>query len=425
MPYTSIGGLPPAVKNALPNSAQHIFMAAFNSAFKRKLSEERCFKIAWAAVKNAGYHPNPDGKWSKDEKDMEIEKDAPQVVDNGNVVTFNNVVLSKEGVMNGVYKSKLCIENAEWLPVVPLYMDHESGWFMEESEPRAVVGYENNIRVDTTDGHKIKCSRNIFKEYQEIIDLTKLAIAENRPLYLQHSIEYSADEIAMEKPGMFEGKEYHSYRTKMFIHGNALMELQTPACSLEQGCGNFSQESVTIMKSEVKTMPEEVKQDNLTLESKVEESKPLEVAPVIESKPPEPPVAPIPIVNDAEVQLGKVKDELAIYVKKCSDMEEQIQALTIEKDQYKPCWEKSQRLLKEKRDKLGTDLVATKLFTQDQVNVMDMAILESAHILAMKNTKDAKADAVYDSMAVAEPVKQPTMAELNAKYDNDPKFWKK
>lgn len=65
MPYRTNAELPPAVKNALPTAAQSVFRSAFNSQQKRGLSEERCFASAWAAVQNAGWHKNPDGKWMK------------------------------------------------------------------------------------------------------------------------------------------------------------------------------------------------------------------------------------------------------------------------------------------------------------------------------------------------------------------------
>jgi cation transport regulator len=47
------------VRNHLPAHAQDIFRAAFNSAHEAHKGEadveERSFRIAWAAVKHAGY----------------------------------------------------------------------------------------------------------------------------------------------------------------------------------------------------------------------------------------------------------------------------------------------------------------------------------------------------------------------------------
>lgn len=70
MPYT-LKNLPDAIK-ALPKQAQKIWMNAYNSAYKKyEDDEKRCNKIAWGAVKNAGYKKNKQGKWvKKEEKDL-------------------------------------------------------------------------------------------------------------------------------------------------------------------------------------------------------------------------------------------------------------------------------------------------------------------------------------------------------------------
>ena len=60
MPYSNTRELPPAV-TSLPSHAKHIFMAAFNSAYKDN-NEESAFKIAWAAVKKS-YHKDAEGNW--------------------------------------------------------------------------------------------------------------------------------------------------------------------------------------------------------------------------------------------------------------------------------------------------------------------------------------------------------------------------
>ena len=65
-PYSKNSDLPSSVKDALPDHAQTIFRSAWMSAYKDGKSEEVCFKIAWAAVKNAGYKKNKDGKWTKE-----------------------------------------------------------------------------------------------------------------------------------------------------------------------------------------------------------------------------------------------------------------------------------------------------------------------------------------------------------------------
>ncbi|MCU0534672.1 MAG: ChaB family protein [Hydrococcus sp. Prado102] len=62
MPYDTLEQLPNEVKEKLPQGAQQIFMAAFNSASSDGLSEEGAIKVAWNSVKNS-YEEGKDGKW--------------------------------------------------------------------------------------------------------------------------------------------------------------------------------------------------------------------------------------------------------------------------------------------------------------------------------------------------------------------------
>lgn len=68
MPYT-IENPPERIKD-LPNAAKEIFIAAYNSALKEyPENEETVNKVAWAAVKNAGYMKNKEGNWVKFESE--------------------------------------------------------------------------------------------------------------------------------------------------------------------------------------------------------------------------------------------------------------------------------------------------------------------------------------------------------------------
>ncbi len=74
MPYTNKSELPDSVKNNLPESAQEIYLKAFNSAWneykdpdKRRgneTQEEVAHKVAWSAVKKE-YQKDQNGKWVK------------------------------------------------------------------------------------------------------------------------------------------------------------------------------------------------------------------------------------------------------------------------------------------------------------------------------------------------------------------------
>jgi cation transport regulator len=75
MPYKSINELAESLRNVLPDHAQEIYKEAFNSAYDQydKPSERRddgdreetAHKVAWSAVKKAGYEKGDDDKWHK------------------------------------------------------------------------------------------------------------------------------------------------------------------------------------------------------------------------------------------------------------------------------------------------------------------------------------------------------------------------
>ncbi len=61
MPYGDVSELPPNIQRALPPHAQRIFMETFNASYHH--GEVSAFRIAWAAVKRAGYHKDASGRW--------------------------------------------------------------------------------------------------------------------------------------------------------------------------------------------------------------------------------------------------------------------------------------------------------------------------------------------------------------------------
>lgn len=75
MPYNTVKQLAENVKNVLPAHAQDIYKEAFNSAYEEYDTpkerrgnsgrEEIAHRVAWSAVKKAGYRKSDDGKWHK------------------------------------------------------------------------------------------------------------------------------------------------------------------------------------------------------------------------------------------------------------------------------------------------------------------------------------------------------------------------
>lgn len=67
MPYSNLADLPKGVKNNLPHHAQEIYLAAFNNAYDEyNHDEDRARRVAWSAVRKAGYAKDKrSGDWKK------------------------------------------------------------------------------------------------------------------------------------------------------------------------------------------------------------------------------------------------------------------------------------------------------------------------------------------------------------------------
>lgn len=62
MPYPTNEDLPPPLRRALPEHAQDIYRAAFNSAWRHYPDEATAHRVAWAAVKRK--YRKADGIWA-------------------------------------------------------------------------------------------------------------------------------------------------------------------------------------------------------------------------------------------------------------------------------------------------------------------------------------------------------------------------
>lgn len=75
MPYKTLHELPESVRDNLPNHAQEIYQAAFNSAWDEyKHDEERAHRVAWAAVKHTYEKEEASGKWKAKPEDSTEHK---------------------------------------------------------------------------------------------------------------------------------------------------------------------------------------------------------------------------------------------------------------------------------------------------------------------------------------------------------------
>lgn len=76
MPYNQVSDLPDSVKDHLPKHAQEIYLKTFNNAWQEYKEPEKRFddvsqeetahRVAWAAVKKAGYTKDEKtGQWKR------------------------------------------------------------------------------------------------------------------------------------------------------------------------------------------------------------------------------------------------------------------------------------------------------------------------------------------------------------------------
>jgi cation transport regulator len=62
----NVDNLPQDVKDALPEEAQHLFIAAYNSVLSNNNDEQAASRIAWQTIEtNEHYERGEDGKWHR------------------------------------------------------------------------------------------------------------------------------------------------------------------------------------------------------------------------------------------------------------------------------------------------------------------------------------------------------------------------
>lgn len=64
--HLAIDTLPNDVKTALPEEAQHLYIAAYNSFFDNSKDPEAAARVAWQTIEcNESYEQGDDGKWHR------------------------------------------------------------------------------------------------------------------------------------------------------------------------------------------------------------------------------------------------------------------------------------------------------------------------------------------------------------------------
>jgi cation transport regulator len=66
----SMENLPQEVRENLPQEAQKLYIAAYNSFFENSKSEEAAARVAWQTISlNEHYYQSEDGKWHRQDDD--------------------------------------------------------------------------------------------------------------------------------------------------------------------------------------------------------------------------------------------------------------------------------------------------------------------------------------------------------------------
>lgn len=233
MPYSSIDDLDKDLKNVLPKHAQSIYMRAFNSAvLDQGKSEDVARRIAWAAVKRK-YRKGEDGKWHPISSNR-ISFNRTTREDCGEFWKYPDVVVTKRGVMNKKYKSNEMIDGMYAPPVLPIVVDHP-----ESDYPTIIdilelpqIGIGINMRKDTKDDER----RTIYDfMIPKILKNTNDRMEDDE--LNEVSIVYSPECDELDEDMEYNGKQYNAIEKAKRLYHVAVMDMDHPACTLDDGCG--------------------------------------------------------------------------------------------------------------------------------------------------------------------------------------------
>ena len=184
MPYSLSN--PPSVIKDMPAKYKHIWIAAFNSAYKQYgKDEEKCFAVAWAAVAKAGY--------KKKEVSMPVTKDGYKVVRECTLLEFESIV-SEENVVRGVtvikagkslnrrnYSETVLARDYSVFENCLSYFGHLDP--LEQSDPTKVCGTIKSVRYDQAsksvkgDLHYDEASKPMIEKAERLKDRVGLSIS--------------------------------------------------------------------------------------------------------------------------------------------------------------------------------------------------------------------------------------------------------
>ncbi len=196
---------PPEAGN-LPEHGKKILAAAYSAARKKGFNQERASKIAWAAVKNAGYHKNAEGQWVMEKelmnhiclRGLEIKEDGRIV---GLIATTHpdrvGDILSKN-VMNQLAECINKTDESGGQRGSYRLVSNAHDWIHEDNPELDAIGFlQSNAKViDLKDGHygvEVECILNPYYKGDMSVDEIKSRIQNG--FFSGFSIEYNNDPL--------------------------------------------------------------------------------------------------------------------------------------------------------------------------------------------------------------------------------------
>lgn len=170
----------PEAARVLPKAGQAIWMKAFNQALDEGQSERDASKIAWAAVKRAGYSKNSEGKWGK-------SMDADFVLNEDDTFVFGAPIMKvdvQERIVEG-FATLNNVDQAGDLIDADASVEAFSDWFgnIREMHQKVAVGkaidWRPDVYIDPETGEeyngiwvRAKISKGAEDTWQKVLDGT-------------------------------------------------------------------------------------------------------------------------------------------------------------------------------------------------------------------------------------------------------------
>lgn len=249
----------PQIKDA-PKKVNEILEAAYQNCLKEKgYDKERCSKIAYGALKNAGWYKDTDGKWKKKQANANTDNDFFEF--SCNAFSFEKetddeeiyrmtIVIGNRFMKNLYIPMQLLAETYHGFEKTPHDLNHQgtgyaSGLAVIPSDVSYVVGYQDNVTFDEKTGEvtaSVHIDKNSYRygEWKSYMNICKkMGRTPNVSMFNQGKIAYVT---ASQLPENADYKSVGYSRDSMI----PVMTEMTPiavstvflgACNDRDGCG--------------------------------------------------------------------------------------------------------------------------------------------------------------------------------------------